>query len=461
MKIRSLLIVLCVLLPAIALGKAPNVVLILVDDLGYGDLGSYGHPTIKTPHLDALAASGLRLTQHYAPSALCSPSRGALLTGRHPYRLGIKSWIPPQSEIYLREEEITLAELFKQAGYRTALIGKWHLNSDLGDPDEPQPLDQGFDYAYGHNAYQIPTNRNPTNVFRNGLALPAQRGYTAQLYADEAIRWLSAEQKPFFLFLSMAEPHTTIENPPAYNAMYKQFTQGPVEPIPSGLPEPPRALLQPRGPGEYYANISYLDAQLGRVLSALQTLDYEKDTVVVFLSDNGPVTSQWLSWYEVNAYGDTGGFRGRKHYLYEGGIRVPALVRVPGMTRPGSTSASLVHGSDWFTTLLSLAGLKPPSDREIDGIDVTPVLIGGVASRDEREILWALDSVGPLEFAFRLGDWKLMLDREGQPQELYHLKQDPLELFNQIADQGERVADMVKRFRRVHARIQADPLRPN
>lgn len=168
----------------------PNMLLIYVDDLGYGDLGSFGHPVIQTPNLDRLAREGMTLTNYYAPSALCSPSRAGLLTGRIPYRTGIKSWIPEGSDIYLHAEEITLAEVLKSAGYATAIIGKWHLNSDLGSKDEPQPTDQGFDYFYGHNAFQIPTNHNPVNIYRNGELLEAQEaqeGYTADLYADEAI----------------------------------------------------------------------------------------------------------------------------------------------------------------------------------------------------------------------------------------------------------------------------------
>ena len=158
-----------------------NLLLIYVDDLGYGDLGSYGHPVLKTPNLDRLAEQGVRLTNYYAPSALCSPSRAALLTGRHPYRTGIQSWIPAGTGIYLRDRELTLAELLRAEGYGTALVGKWHLNSDLGSPTEPQPNDQGFDYFYGHNAFQTPTNRNPDNLYRNRETLPEQEGYTAQL----------------------------------------------------------------------------------------------------------------------------------------------------------------------------------------------------------------------------------------------------------------------------------------
>ena len=216
----------------------PNVVLINVDDLGYGDLGCYGHRVIRTPNLDKLASQGLRFTQFYAPSALCSPSRAGLLTGRTPYRTGIKSWIPGNSGIYLHKSEITLAALLKRSGYATALIGKWHLNSDLGDAAQPQPRDHGFDYSYGHNAFQLPTNHNPTNVYRNGQLLPPQEGYTAQLYADEAIRWLEqrAAGEPFFLYLAPAEPHTSIANPPEFNAMYSGYTRGPVVPIPNGTP---------------------------------------------------------------------------------------------------------------------------------------------------------------------------------------------------------------------------------
>ena len=154
----------------------PNILLIYVDDLGFGDLGSYGHPVIQTPNIDSLANEGMKFTSNYSPSALCSPSRAGLLTGRTPYRTGIRSWIPQDSGVYLRDHEITLAEVLRDAGYATAHIGKWHLNSDLGSVSEPQPTDQGFEYYYGHNAFQLPHNRNPTNVFRNKKALSVQEG---------------------------------------------------------------------------------------------------------------------------------------------------------------------------------------------------------------------------------------------------------------------------------------------
>lgn len=434
------------LLSASCLAEPPNVLLIYVDDLGYGDLGSYGHPVIQTPAIDALAREGMTLTNYYAPSALCSPSRAAVLTGRAPYRTGIKSWIPEGSGVFLRDEEITLAEVLKAEGYATALIGKWHLNSDLGSKQEPQPTDQGFDYFYGHNAYQIPTNRNPANIYRDRELLPPQDGYTAQLYVDEAIGWLERkdDRSPFFLFLSMAEPHTPIENPPEYNELYSQYTNGPVVPIPSGLPGIPVEKLTPRGPGEYYANITYMDAQLGRLLKWLDRRNFTDNTIVVFTSDNGPVTADWLNWWEVNAYGSTGGYRGRKHYLYEGGIKVPAVIRYPAIVEAGSTSDELVVGTDLFVTLARLGGGAIPDDRPIDGIDIRPVLSGGNLPR--RTVFWALDSVSDLEFAVRRGDWKLFIDREGNPRELYDLSSDPLEFFDRSDSEPGIVADLVALF---------------
>lgn len=429
---------------------APNVLLIYVDDLGYGDLGSYGHPTIKTPALDKLAREGVRLTQYYAPSALCSPSRAGLLTGRIPYRSGIRSWIPPDSGIYLKAEEHTLAEALRDQGYATALIGKWHLNSDLGKAEEPQPQDQGFDHFYGHNAYQIPTNRNPINIYRGRQLQPTQAGYTAKLYVDEALSWLARldARQPYFLMLSMAEPHTTIENPPAFNKQYSQFTRGNVVPIPSGGNEPPWALLVPRGPGEYYANISWLDAQLGRLLQHLEKTGTSQRTLVIFASDNGPVTERWQAWHEVNAHGSTGGLRGRKHYLYEGGIRVPAIVRLPGAIPAGATIDTPITGLDWFPTVAELTGARPDELQPLDGESMLAALQGGRSP--ERTLFWAMAGRGELEFAVRTGPWKMLLDRDGKARELYQLEQDPLELNNRIQQEPRTRKLLEAQFRQIH-----------
>ena len=461
---KFIVIALSISYPCFAFGQQeitqPNILLIYVDDLGYGDLASFGHPVIKTPNLDALAAKGLRLTNYYAPSALCSPSRAGLLTGRHPYRTGIETWIPEDSGIYLHTEEVTLAEVLASVGYQTALIGKWHLNSDLGSAVEPQPGDQGFDYFYGHNAFQIPTNRNPTNLYRNDEALEMQAGYTAQLYADEAIAWLEGrdESKPFFLYLSMAEPHTTIENPPAFNEQYSDFTNGPIIPITSASGDIPKNKLVARGPGEYYANITYMDAQLGRVLQLLKDLSIDEETVVVFASDNGPVTANWINWWEVNAYGETGGLRGRKHFLYEGGIKVPAIVRYPGVTTPGTESNELIIGTDFFATLAKIGGGDIPTNRPIDSLDIMPVLAGG--KMPSRSVFWALPSESDLEFAVRQGQWKLLLDSNKEAKELYNLDEDPLEFFNLLKENPRMAQQLNDFFKLTLTSIEADPIRP-
>ncbi|MEO1594535.1 MAG: sulfatase-like hydrolase/transferase [Pseudomonadota bacterium] len=439
----------------------PSILIIYVDDLGYGDLASFGHPVIETPHLDALAADGVTLTNYYAPSPLCSPSRAALLTGRHPYRTGIRSWIPGGSGIFLRDSEITLAELLREVGYATALVGKWHLNSDLGSDDQPQPTDQGFDYFYGHNAYQIPTSRNPVNLFRGREPVGEQAGYIAALYVDDAVRWLDARdpKQPFLLMLSMAEPHTTFENPPEFNARYAEYTDGDIVPIPSGGKEPPMTLLEPRGPGEYYANVTYMDHQIGRLLAAMRERDIYNDTVIVFASDNGPVTEDWRTWWEVNAHGSTGGLRGRKHRVYEGGIRVPAIARVPGLTDAGSQSDALIVGTDLFTTLARIAGASVPDDRDIDGIDVSAALSGD--RLEDRTLVWALEAADGPDFAIRRGRWKLLLDEAQQPVALHDLETDPLELRDVSEANPARVTELVQALRARMQAIEADPLRPD
>jgi arylsulfatase A-like enzyme len=437
----------------------PNILLIYVDDLGYGDLGSYGHPVIKTPHLDKLASEGLRLTNYYAPSALCSPSRAAVLTGRTPYRTGIKSWIPENTNIFLRKNEVTLAELLKSQGYETALIGKWHLNSDLGNKEEPQPLDHGFDYAYGHNAYQIPTNHNPTNIFRNGKSVSDVIGFTADIYADEAISWLGDKrpQTPFFMFLSMAEPHTQFENPPEYNQMYAEFTRGEVVPISSGEKSIPIEKLIARGPGEYYANITYMDAQLGRVLQALNQVDLAQSTIVIFASDNGPVTSDWRAWWEINAHGSTGGLRGRKHGLYEGGIKVPAIIRYPGVIAGGTESAQVITGMDFFPTLANLASANVPSDRPIDGIDIAPVFTGGTLKK--RTLFWAMPTDSEVEYVVREGPWKLLSDSDLRSIALFNLESDPYEFFNLVQKELAVLKKLERKMVEVIESISTDPIR--
>lgn len=257
----------------------------------------------------------------------------------------------------------------------------------------------------------------------------------------------------------MAEPHTSFANPPEYNALYSEFTTGEVIAIPNGGEKPPKEMLIPRGEGEYYANITYMDAQLGRVLHWLKAHDLEKDTVVVFSSDNGPVTSRWINWWEVNAYGSTGGLRGRKHYLYEGGIRVPTIIRYPGVTKANSVSDEAVVAMDLFVTLSNIGGGKVPNDRALDGIDIQAVFSG--EKLPQRSLFWALSAKSDLEFAVRQGDWKLLLDREQAPRELYNLGEDPMEFFNLIDSNKKKAQHLTKLAMQHLESIEDDPLRPD
>ena len=239
--------------------------------------------------------------------------------------------------------------------------------------------------------------------------------------------------------------------------MYKQYTQGEIIPIPSGGSIPKDKLI-PRGPGEYYANITYMDAQLGRVLNELALQGLTDDTIIVFASDNGPVTSNWRTWWEVNAYGSTGGLRGRKHNLYEGGIRVPAIIKYPRLIDEGSISDQAVVGMDLFVTLANLAGADVPGDRPIDGVNIEAVFRG--EQLKSRVLFWAMPTDTDIEYVVRKNNWKLFVDKNYKPVELYNLTDDPLEFFNILRQEKVVSRDLMDIFTDMIGSIEEDPLRP-
>ena len=278
---------------------------------------------------------------------------------------------------------------------------------------------------------------------------------------DEAIRWLRQQQSgaPLFLCFSAWRSHTLrLKTPPEYNSMYKQYTRGEIIPVRSGE-SIPREKLIPRGPGEYYANITYMDAQLGRVLNELDVQGLTDNTIIVFASDNGPVTSHWRKWWEVNAYGSTGGLRGRKHTLYEGGIRVPAIIKYPGVIDGGSVSDQAVVGMDLFVTLANLAGADVPADRPIDGVNLEAVFQGG--ELESRVLFWALPADTDVEYVIRRNNWKLFIDNNQKPVELYNLADDPLEFFNLIQQEQQVSKDLMDIFTDMIRSIDEDPFRPD
>jgi len=439
--------------------RPPNVVLVVADDLGYGDLGSYGQQVIETPALDRLASEGLRFTSFYAASPLCSPSRAALLTGRVPYRSGIPSWIPPGSDTQLGAREVTLATLLKKAGYQTFLSGKWHLNGGLELARQAQPGDHGFDRWLAFHGWAIPNHRNPANFFRDGRPVGEIQGFAAQIVVDEAVGYLESRRRdaPFFLYLAFAEPHGTIASPDRWNAKYASLTTGQTDPMPNDNRPPDN--LAARGPGEYYANVSHLDFQVGRLLQALDRLGLREDTLVIFTSDNGPVTTDWRHWYEVNLYGSTGGFRGRKADLYEGGIRVPAIVRWPGHVAPGRETAAALANYDLLPTLAAIVGVPVPADRPIDGEDASALLRDAPFAR-AQPLYWEFDDDQGFHFALRDGRWKLIADRAFSRVRLYDLERERFEVTDRSAEEPAVVRALSEKLRARQADVERDPLRP-
>ncbi|HUR55477.1 MAG TPA: sulfatase-like hydrolase/transferase [Gemmataceae bacterium] len=434
---RSLFALLALFAPASACAAdAPNVVIFLADDLGYGDLGCYGHPRIKTPNLDAFAKEGVRLTQCYSASAVCSPSRSAILTGRTPHRNGVYTWIAEGAEVHLRTSEVTLPKLLKGAGYATCHVGKWHLNGKFNSPDQPQPNDHGYDHWMATQNNAGPNHKNPTNFVRNGKAVGKLDGFSAPLVADEAIDWLKTKRdksKPFFLAVWTHEPHLPIESDPEFQKPY------------ADLDEDFR---------QYHGNVSQLDHAFGKLMKSLDEQQLTGNTFVFFTADNGPEGDGLKN----RTRGSTGGLRGRKRAMYEGGIRVPGIARWPGHIKAGTTADGPVVGSDLFPTVLGLCGVKPPADRVLDGTDVLPVLTGKAAVPERKVPLYWRLNMAPnnLHMAMRDGDWKILAAQDFSKIELYNLKADPKETSELSAKEPAKLGAMTARLKGLNAEIEKE-----
>jgi arylsulfatase A len=438
----------------------PNIALIVTDDLGYGDLGCYGHPLIQTPTIDRLAAEGARFTDFYSPSPVCSPARAGLLTARIPSRIGIWDWIPPGRGVYLPTEESTVATLLREDGFQTCLFGKWHLNGGLG-LDQPQPDAHGFDYRFATTGFALPSHQNPANFYRNGVGTGPLEGYACQLLVSDAIRWLDERRdpgRPFFHFISTHEPHEVIASPPEVVAQYP------------GVTNPNEAL--------YLANVTNLDLALGRYLDALDARGLTESTVVVFMSDNGP---EILDRHPQasRSYGSAGPLRGRKLQLWEGGIRVPGIVRWPGRVPAGTVISQPAGGIDLLPTLCEIGGVKlPKTPASLDGVSLVPALDGQPIER-EIPLFWHYYQAwrGP-RAALRIGDWKLVGFWDGpdllHPDsstlrpgdldlirtsrlvsfELYNLERDVAETTDLSSEEPVRLREMTEIMKRMHREVQ-------
>jgi arylsulfatase A len=422
----------------------PNILVFLADDLGWGDLGCYGHPTIRTPHLDRFARQGVRLTQCYAACGVCSPSRSAILTGRTPYRNGVFRWIPEGSDVHLRTSEITIAELLKERGYATCHVGKWHLNGHFNSPRHPQPNDHGFDHWLATQNNAAPTHKDPTNFVRNGTPAGPLEGYSGLIVVDEAIDWLKnrkAPGQPFYLQVWTHETHLPIESAPEYQAHYDN-SEGP-------------------GVRQHHGNVSQLDAAFGRMMAALDEMKLAGDTLVIFTADNGPEGTGLgdparPGSQQDRTRGSTGGLRGRKRHDYEGGIRVPGMVRWPGHVAPGTESAVPVIGSDVFTTLCAIVGIPLPMDRTIDGANMLPALEGRPVARS-KPLYWRTHIAPPTcRAALRIGDWKVVADEELTRFELYNIADDPHETTDLATKRPEKLSELKRALIAMDAEVKAE-----
>ena len=375
--------------------KKPNIIIYLTDDLGYGDLGCYGSPIIKTPEIDKFASEGVLLTDCHSAGTVCSPSRAGLLTGRNPYRSGFY-YIQGAYGAYLKKDEVTIAELLKSGGYETAFMGKWHLSrlEKSEKYDEPSPSDQGFDYWFAstHNAFGGPKNFG--KFIRNGEAVGEVDGWYCDVLTEEATNWLSNirdKSKPFLLIVSTHEPHTPIAPPEKYSEMYNNAEVDSLEKSISygGVARPEYDITQNKK--EYYGTVSQLDDAFGNLMKTVDKENLADNTMVIFTSDNGPEhpvnleesKGEWEDPIRDMSFGTPGIYKGMKRYPYEGGHRVPGIVRYPGKIPAGTTSDEFVVGTDFITTAAKLANVNTSSDITLDAIDAFPAFLGEKTKRDK------------------------------------------------------------------------------
>lgn len=373
----------------------PNIVVILCDDLGYGDLGSFGHPIIKTPNLDEMAAKGIKLSSFYSAAPVCSPSRAGLLTGRSPNRAGIYDFIPgpKKSEdcrdlVHLQEHEQTIPALLKSAGYATCLSGKWHCSSRFNSDVQPSPKHFGFDHWFATHNNASPSHHNPKNFVRNGQKVGEMEGYSCQLVVEEAMQWLQNRKKgqPFYLQVSFHEPHEPIASPP--ELVQKHLSEA-----------------QNENQAQYFANVENMDLAVGRLMTYLKQ-NHNENTLIVFSSDNGPET---LDRYvrAKRSYGSPGELKGMKLWTSEAGFRVPGIIQWLGQSTYQGTSEAVVSSLDFLPTFCELAGVQLPN-RKLDGESITPLIQTGQQERG-KALLWVFyNALNQHTVALRKGDWKIL-----------------------------------------------------
>ncbi len=427
--------------------QKPNIIFIMADDMGYGDLGCYGQEIIQTPNIDQLAARGMRFTQHYAGNTVCAPSRCALMTGYHMGHAEIRGnkQAEPSGQWPISDQTITIAEILKEAGYKTGMIGKWGLGTDANSGD---PLRQGFDFYYGYLDQVLAHNYFPEYLLRNGekeyldnevqyldSALwhkglgsysTKKSSYSHDLMAAEALKFIRENRgQPFFLYLPFTIPHDNGEEPVGERQEVPDF----------GIYKGEDWPKESKG---YAAMISRMDRDIGHILDLLSELDLASNTIVFFTSDNGPVPDREYT----DRFNSNGPWRGGKRYLYEGGIREPLIVAWEGRIEAGSQSDHISAFWDFLPTACDLAGADIPDG--IDGISMLPVLTGEVQEPHEF-LYWEFMEAGGAQ-AIRKGNWKLVRNQViSEPPgtlELYNLEEDPGEESNVATDHPVVVTEL-------------------
>ena len=422
--------------------RPPNIIFILADDLGHGHLGCYGQKQIETPHIDRLAKEGLRFTQAYAGCTVCAPSRSVLLTGKHTGHCPVRN---NGGQFIMRDEDVTVAEILKSAGYATGCYGKWG-QGDHGSQGEA--IKQGFNEHFGY-LHQVHAHfYYPEFLWENDHKLPLQGNadgkhgeYAHDVIMQRAEDFIRRNQAgPFFLYLTPTIPHVELAVPEDSLAKYRGK-------FPKQLVDDPRPgyIDAEDGYATYAAMISRLDDGVGRIMALLKELKIDDNTIVFFSSDNGAQGSG--AWQTLITFFDgTGGLRGSKGDMYEGGIRTPLIARWPGKIAPGKVTDLPTYFADVLPTLAELAGAKTPAGLKIDGLSIVPELLGPkVAGREQPRhefLYWELPvgKEGDLQRAVRMGNWKAVRRKNSLPLELYDLATDGKEIKDVAADHKEVVA---------------------
>ena len=464
----------------------PNIIFILADDLGYGDIGSFGQQKIRTPNLDRMGREGTRLTQHYSGNAVCAPSRCVLMTGRHPGHAYIRNnrEIQPEGNQPLLAGTMTIARLLQQNGYATAAVGKW----GLGPPDsDGDPIKQGFDRFFGYKCQRHAHNHYPTYLWDNDKrvslenpAFPAHgtlstddnpaeaRSYarfSGKEYAPDLMRAKALEfiddnkTKPFFLYYATTVPHLALQVPT--DSLQEYTGTWDETPYPGG-----KGYLPHRRPrAAYAAMVTRMDRDIGDLMQRIEKLGLDERTIFVFSSDNGPLFDNH-GGTDSEFFNSAAGLRGRKGSLYEGGVRVPTIVRWKGHIAPGGSSDRVSGFEDWLPTLLELADLSNATSTKVDGISLAPTLLG--KKQEPRPFLYReFPAYGGWQ-SVRVGEWKAVRKnlhppgREAAPPirtELYNLKSDPGETTDLASQNPEIFAKLEDLMRKEHIKSELFPIR--